>query len=456
MQPINYGVEIQDPTQSFLSAFQTGAAIQDIGLKKQQQQQQMANQKVILDGLAKIRQPGATVDDVANLAMILPKDQSETVLKAFALKTDAQKQNALGSAGKVVSALFAGENDIAMQYLNDQATSMRNSGNEEGAKFLDTWRDVTRVNPTASQNFFTAELLRLPGGDKIVENIIKLGGERRLEAEAKPKLAELEAKAISAGVAADFARPVAEAELAKTKAETIAPSVRESIDFANLKPDQQQTFKALQILKKPPAAVTNVNVSNVDKTASAELGKLIPDLYNQGNAASTQLADIARYRVSLDTAITGPFADQRLAGARIANALGFVGDKGINSSRELIQGNAEMALGARGMLKGQGEITKDEQKLLIQARAGDINFTKGELKTLFNVFERASTAQYTQSRKLLESASKESPTARMFLDNMQPLPQPEPLKPAAPPAPAAPAAPVAPGMPAGFRVIQRG
>jgi len=195
MQPINYGVEIQDPTQSFLSAFKTGAAIQDVGLKQQQQQQQMANQKVILDGLAKIRQPGATVDDVANLAMILPKDQSETVLKAFALKTDAQKQNALSSAGKVVSALFAGENDIAQNYLTEQATAMRNSGNEEGAKFLETWRGVTEVNPTASQNFFTAELLRLPGGDKIVENIIKLGGERRAEAKAPFELTEAQQNA---------------------------------------------------------------------------------------------------------------------------------------------------------------------------------------------------------------------------------------------------------------------
>jgi hypothetical protein len=205
MQPINYGVEIQDPTQSFLSAFKTGAAIQDVGLKQQQQQQQMANQKVILDGLAKIRQPGATVDDVANLAMILPKDQSETVLKAFALKTDAQKQNALSSAGKVVSALFAGENDIAQNYLTEQAAAMRNSGNEEGAKFLETWRGVTEVNPTASQNFFTAELLRLPGGDKIVENIIKLGGERRAEAKAPAELTEAQAKAQSAAVAAKFA-----------------------------------------------------------------------------------------------------------------------------------------------------------------------------------------------------------------------------------------------------------
>jgi hypothetical protein len=179
MQPINYGVQIADPTQAFLGAFQTGASVLEARLKQEQQQQQLANQKLIQQGFTKLRQPGATTQDVANLAMILPKDQSESVLKAWALKTDEQKQNALGQAGQVVSALFAGENDIAQQYINNQATAMRNSGNEEGAKFLETWRAVTEVNPTASQNFFTAELLRLPGGDKIVENIVKLQEDRR-------------------------------------------------------------------------------------------------------------------------------------------------------------------------------------------------------------------------------------------------------------------------------------
>jgi hypothetical protein len=369
-----------------------------------------------------------------------------------------QQQNTLRRTGQLLSSLQLNPT-IAVDLLNQEAEAAKNSNDPDDAAFftrLATAAADPAQGPSVAFKAIVQSAAAIPGSDKFFETIDKGLSTARSEAEAKPKLAELEAKAIEAGVKAENARPLAKAELKKIEAETLAPSVREAIDFKNLSPADQTMFQNLQILKKPPAAMTKVDVFNVDKTASAELGKLIPDLYNQGNAASTQLADIARYRVSLDTAITGPFADQRLAGARIANALGFVGDKGINSSRELIQGNAEMALGARGMLKGQGEITKDEQKLLIQARAGDINFTKGELKTLFNVFERASTAQYTQSRKLLESASKESPTARMFLDNMQPLAQPEPPKPAAPPAPAVPAAPAAPGMPAGFRVIQRG
>jgi hypothetical protein len=84
-----------------------------------------------------------------------------------------------------------------------------------------------------------------------------------------------------------------------------------------------------------------------------------------------------------------------------------------------------MALRSRSMLAGQGQITEGEQKLLLKARSGDINFTKGELNTLFGVFERAAKAQYTKSTNLLKSAAGKSETAQMFLDNVSRLPQEE-------------------------------
>ena len=203
--PIDYGVQIADPTQAFLSAFNTGASIQEAQFKQQQQQQQAAQQQRIQAGFNRLRQPGATTEDVSNLAMILPRDQSESVLKAWALKTDEQKQNSLSQAGKVVSALFAGENDIAQQYINDQAVAMRNSGNQEGANFLETWRGVTEINPAASRDFFTAQLLQLPGGEKIVENVIKLEADKRAQAKQPGELRKINAEAIVKEQEARFA-----------------------------------------------------------------------------------------------------------------------------------------------------------------------------------------------------------------------------------------------------------
>jgi hypothetical protein len=268
MQPINYGVQIADPTQTFLGAFQTGASIQEARLRQEQQQQQMANQKLIQQGLAKLRQPGATTEDVSNLAMILPKDQSETVIKAWALKTDAQKQNSLNQAGKVVSAFFAGENDIAQQLINDQAVAMRNSGNEEGAKFLETWRGVTEVNPTASQNFFTAELLRLPGGEKIVENIVKLNVERRAEALQPSALKEAIAKAEKAVADATTAQQTA--KNAPEKAAADAALAKAQADKAKVE-SQFAERQQLATLEKSNWDVRNLKSQISDRSAQLNL-----------------------------------------------------------------------------------------------------------------------------------------------------------------------------------------
>jgi hypothetical protein len=257
------------------------------------------------------------------------------------------------------------------------------------------------------------------------EGITKARDERRTALSEPAKRAKFINDAIISGIDAQFAPDMAAAKLKKEQVESLAPSVREAIDYQNLTPDQKGLFSAIQILKKPPAAVTNVNVNNLEKSGQAELAKLLPDLYNQSNSAATQLSDIPRYREALDTAIVGPLANQRLTMAKVAQAIGFDGSKkGIEASRTLIQGLSEMTLNSRSLLQGQGAITQGEQDLLARARSGEVNFTKDELKIIFDVSERAARENYKKSTNLLKSAAKDSPTAQMFLDNVTPLQAP--------------------------------
>jgi len=448
--PINYAVDVQSPFEAALSGFKIGAA----GAEMQAQAQAREQKQQFQTGLNTFfKNPNRTYEDLEKLLPFADKQQFEALTKVG----EGMEKRKLDTAKRFsAQTLLALESDppVAKTMLQE-AFEAETDPNQKRA--LEAYIKTIDINPQKA-----AELIELTGaatfGKDWYQGIRDAREERRKTVKAPLELAELKAKALEAGVKAEFARPMAVAELAKTKAETLAPSVRESIDFANLPPEQQKTFQALQILKKPPAAVTNVNVQNIDKSAAAELGKLVPDLYNQANSAATQLSDLPRYQAALDNAITGPFAEQRLSTARVANALGFTGDKAVNATREVIQGLSEMALKSRTMLTGQGQITEGEQKLLLKARSGDIDFTKGELKTIFGVADRAAKAQYNQSRKLLESAAKQSPTAQMFLENMQPLatqeaPPPAPAPAQAAPAPAATAAAV-PGMPPGFRVIR--
>ena len=98
--PIDYGVQIADPTQSFLSAFQAGAGIQEARLKQEQQQMQLANQKLVQEGFNKLRQPGATAADYANLSMLLPETQAKAVRESFGMLSAERQQAALQQSGQ--------------------------------------------------------------------------------------------------------------------------------------------------------------------------------------------------------------------------------------------------------------------------------------------------------------------------------------------------------------------
>lgn len=203
--PIDYGVQVADPTQSFLSAFQAGAGIQEARFKQEQQQQQMAQQKLIQEGFNKLRQPGATAADYANLSMMLPETQAKSVRESFNLLSGDRQQNALQQSGQVFSAFKSGKPEIAINLLDQQIEAKRNSGDEAGAKFLETWRDVAKENPRATEDYFGFTISQMPGGDKVITSAIALEGERRAKEKQPYELLKLSSEAIIKEQEAKFA-----------------------------------------------------------------------------------------------------------------------------------------------------------------------------------------------------------------------------------------------------------
>jgi hypothetical protein len=207
--PIDYGVQIADPTATFLSSFQAGASIQEAKLKQEQAQQQIAQQKLIQEGFTKLRQPGATAADYANLSMMLPETQAKAVRESFSMLDSQRQQVALQQSGQVFSALKSGKPEIAISLLEKQIEGKRQSGDEAGAKFLETWRDVTKENPKATEDYFGFTMSQIPGGDKVITSAIALGGESRAMAKAPSELTEAMAKADKALAEAATARATA-------------------------------------------------------------------------------------------------------------------------------------------------------------------------------------------------------------------------------------------------------
>lgn len=203
--PIDYGVQIADPTQSFLSAFQTGASVQEARFKQEQQQQQLANQKMIQEGFNKLRQPGATAADYANLSMMLPETQAKSVRESFGMLSGERQQTALTQSGQVFSAFKSGKPEIAISLLDQQIEGKRNSGDEAGAKFLETWRDVAKENPKATEDYFGFTISQIPGGDKVITSAIALEGERRAKEKQPFEVLKLSSEAIIKEQEAKFA-----------------------------------------------------------------------------------------------------------------------------------------------------------------------------------------------------------------------------------------------------------
>lgn len=427
--PINYATDVQNPFEAALGGFKLGtdvatleAAQQDRLLKQQATQQAQARQTELSTKLKSFYDKKPEERNFEEIEQLFTFAGNKDQLDALKLIAEGTGKRRLDTDKRFFAQVMLGlesEPTVAYKLLNDKIALETDPAQKLSLETI--LRTAETVNPAAAVNLIEPYTAAIFGKDWYA-GLKDARGEKRARDIQKPTLEKLESDALAAGVTAEFARSLAQAQLDKANKEKLAPSVQEALDFANLTPEQQKIFSSLQTAKKPAGAVTNVNVTNLEKTAEGELGKLVPDLYNQANSAATQLTELPRYRKALGVAITGPLANVRLDANRIGEALGFTGDKKINATRELIQGLSEMALKSRSMLTGQGAITDREQALLLQARSGDISFSKGELDVIFNVAERAATAQYEKSKNLLRSAAAKSPTAQLFLDNVEALP----------------------------------
>ena len=319
--PIDYGVQIADPTQAFLGAFQTGASVQEARLKQEQQQQQLANQKLIQEGFTKLRQPGATAADYANLSMLLPETQAKSVRESFGMLSGERQQNALQQSGQVFSAFRSGQPEIAISLLDRQIEGKRNSGDEEGAKFLETWRNVAKENPKATEDYFGFTISQMPGGDKVIESAVKLGGELRAQAKAPAELTQAIAAADKAvadattaqatatnaadRAKADADKAVADANAAKVKAKyaeqvEIAGLNKTNWDINNLRSQIGDRSARLNLDTQKTAADVAAKMSDIQKNLTdipADTRKLINEsavLSATSKQSAQQFNDLAK------------------------------------------------------------------------------------------------------------------------------------------------------------------
>lgn len=215
VSPINYGTFFQgqaSPNDAFQQAFQQASGIREMMDKREAAVRQAQAQAAMQQELADVaNNPNATAADYSRLMTKYPA-LSENLKRSWDTLSADQQRTSLGSLSKVTAAFASNKPEVAVQILRDQAEGLRNAGDEQGAKRIDDIARMTEIDPAVGRSVAYSMVAAVPGGDKIIEGLGKVGAEARAQAMAPAELRKAEAQATGAeaeavtkGVTAKFA-----------------------------------------------------------------------------------------------------------------------------------------------------------------------------------------------------------------------------------------------------------
>lgn len=206
-QPANFGQPI-DLTQAFTGLSQ---AFQQYGERAELQRMQQARQQAMQSLYSN---PNAGYKEYAQVAMMMPKDQAELILKSGEMLDKGQLQKELSYNMQVMSALKANP-QIGIDLLNQRAEAAKNSGKMDQFQVYNGLAQAAQKDPLAVANHVGLLTAAIPGSKDALEGAAKLGAEARAQ-ELQPALVvKGQAEATNEAVKAKYADSMAAQDLAK-------------------------------------------------------------------------------------------------------------------------------------------------------------------------------------------------------------------------------------------------
>ncbi len=164
VSPIDYTIDVVDPFQRAMQGWQRGAQMTEqdnilaaqaaeMERKKQAEIQQQAMQKDLLN-FSKI--PNKTAKDYSNIISRYPS-LAEPYQKSWEMLDTGQRQQALSTAGQVMSAIKTNNPSVAQDILEEQAVAYDNSGDKQSALNMRRMKSMISKDPNsiyASLGFF--------------------------------------------------------------------------------------------------------------------------------------------------------------------------------------------------------------------------------------------------------------------------------------------------------------
>lgn len=174
--------------------------------------------------------------------------------------------------------------------------------------------------------------------------------------------------------------------------------------YMAMSPEEKAAFEKLQKIKTPSTNVA-VNTATGKSLAGPVGGRAEASLVKaEGASGIMENANMVREALNSGNVIAGPLAGPRLKFAQILELAGAGDKQKLVNTRNAIQGLAAMTLESRAELKGQGQVTENEQKLLERARSGNIeDMTVAELQQIVNVSQRLANRLWSNHQTLLKT-----------------------------------------------------
>lgn len=178
--------------------------------------------------------------------------------------------------------------------------------------------------------------------------------------------------------------------------------MQEISDYMNMTPEQRAVFEKIHKIKNPGTTIVNAPTAKslsepVGKRAEASLAKA------EGASGMRENANMIQEALNSGKVIAGPMAGPRTTIAQVLNMAGADNREQLQNSLTVAKGLAGLTLESRGELKGQGQITDPETKLLEKARSGDMNLTLDELQQVVNISNRMSKRLWENHQTLLKT-----------------------------------------------------
>jgi hypothetical protein len=244
-------------------------------------------------------------------------------------------------------------------------------------------------------------------------------------APAAPNVADLVSRRNKALAMGETAIATAlNSDIARLSPAAGAQPLAEFSAFLKLPPDQQAEFMRF---KKAGAAniSATATTSPTGKSLSEPVGKRVETSLVKAEGATSMMdtANSVREALNAGNVIAGPLAGVRTKFAQVLELAGAGDKEKLVNTRSAIQGLAGLTLESRAELRGQGQITDTETKLLEKARSADINdMTIPELQQIVSVSQRLASKLFGSHQTLL-NRMKDDPAAKDSMRYYEPTGQ---------------------------------